>query len=164
LCDNPYLLDEIEQIPLALRDLENQLLVIEEQIVQVLTRKDGVHRFIESFIWKTQMEKRQKGVARGVTSVQLRIIKEALEQMKSDYFQWFMDRDLSLKFAEDKDREVEEHCYQLSLARSSLLTAETQSSLEVVTHEGVSGTHGLREEPFVTIPYEKHSELQVLEL
>jgi hypothetical protein len=68
LCDIPYHLDEIEQNPLALCDLEDQLLVIEEQIVQVLTREDGAHRFIEALIWKTQMEERQKGVASGVTS------------------------------------------------------------------------------------------------
>jgi hypothetical protein len=37
-------------------------------------------------------------VAGGVNSVHLRIDKEALEQLKSDYLQLFMDRDLSLKF------------------------------------------------------------------
>jgi hypothetical protein len=31
---------------------------------------------------------------------------EELEQLKSNYLQLFMGRDLSLKFAEDKDREV----------------------------------------------------------
>jgi hypothetical protein len=159
LCDNPCHVDEI-----TLCDLEDQLLVTEEQIVQVLTREDGAHRFIEDLMWKTQMEERQKGVAGGVTSTQLHIIKEALEQMKSDYLQLFMDRDLALKFVEDKEREVEELCYQLSLAHSSsLTTTETPSSLAVVTHEGMSGTHDLREEPLVTIPHKEHSELQVLE-
>jgi hypothetical protein len=38
--------------------------------------------------------------------------------MKSNYLQLFMDRDLSLKFVEDKEREVEELCYQLSLAHA----------------------------------------------
>ena len=33
-----------------------------------------------------------------------------------------MDTDLALKFAEDKEREVEELCYQLNLAHSSSLT------------------------------------------
>jgi hypothetical protein len=51
----------------------------------------------------------------------------------------------------------------LSLACSSSLTVETPSSLAVMTHEGMSGTHGLREEPLVIIPYDEHSELQVLE-
>jgi hypothetical protein len=31
--------------------------------------------------------------------------------VKSDYLQLFMDRDLALKFAEEKAREVEELCY-----------------------------------------------------
>jgi hypothetical protein len=53
LCDNPYHLDEIEQSPLALCDLEDQLLVIEEQIAQVLTSENGTYRFIEALIWKT---------------------------------------------------------------------------------------------------------------
>jgi hypothetical protein len=74
--------DEIEQIPLALQDLENRLLVTEEQIVQVLTREDGAHKFIEDLMWRTQLEERQRGVADGVTSTQLCIIKEAQEQMK----------------------------------------------------------------------------------
>jgi hypothetical protein len=75
-----------------------------------------------------------------------------------------MDRDLALKFVEDKEREIEELCYQLSLACSSSLTVvKTPSSLAVVTHEGMSGTHDLREEPLVTIPHEEHSELQVFE-
>jgi hypothetical protein len=75
-----------------------------------------------------------------------------------------MDRDLSLKFVEDNEREVEELCYQLSLVCSSSLTvAKTPSSLAIVTHEGMSGTHDSREEPLVTIPHKEHLELQVLE-
>jgi len=66
-----------------------------------------------------------------------------------------MDRGLALKFVEDKEREVKDLCYQLNWAHSS--------SLIVVTHEGVSGTHDLREEPIVTIPHEDYSELKVLE-
>jgi len=67
-----------------------------------------------------------------------------------------MDRDLALKFVEDKEREVEELCYQLILACSSSLTTETPSSSATVTHEGVSGTHDLREEPLVTVLHEEH--------
>ena len=48
------------------------------------------------------MEERQKGIANGFISTQLRIIKEALEQMKCNYLQLFMDRDLDLKFAKDR--------------------------------------------------------------
>jgi hypothetical protein len=57
------------------------------------------------------MEERKKGFVSGVTTTQLCIIIEALEQMKSNYLQLFMDRDLALKFAKDKEREVEELCY-----------------------------------------------------
>ena len=46
LCDNPYHLDKIKWSPLVLRDLEDQLLFTEEQIVQVLTRENGAHKFI----------------------------------------------------------------------------------------------------------------------
>jgi hypothetical protein len=45
--------------------------------------------------------------------------------MKLDYLQLLMDRDLALEFIEDKEREVEELCYQLSLACSSSLTTKT---------------------------------------
>jgi hypothetical protein len=51
----------------------------------VLTREDGNHKFIEGLIWKTQIEERKKGFVGRVTSAQLHIIKEELEQMKSDY-------------------------------------------------------------------------------
>ena len=71
---NPHHADKM-----TLHDLESQLLVTEEQIVQVLTRADGAHKFIEDLMWNTQLEERHKGVAEGVTSTQLRIIKEALE-------------------------------------------------------------------------------------
>jgi hypothetical protein len=91
--------------------LKDQLLVTEEKTVQVLTREDGAHKFIEDIVWKTQMEERKKGVEGGVISDQLHIIKEALEQMKSDYLQLFMDRELALKFVEDKEREVEDIFY-----------------------------------------------------
>jgi hypothetical protein len=47
--------------------------------VQVLTRVDGAHKFIEDLMWRTQLEEKQKGFADGVTSTQLCIIKEALE-------------------------------------------------------------------------------------
>jgi hypothetical protein len=85
--------------------------------------------------------------------------------MKYDYVQLFMDRDLSLKFIDNKEREIEDICYQLSLAHSlSLIAVETSSSLAVVTHESMSGTHDLREDPLVTTPHEEHSELQVYEV
>jgi hypothetical protein len=61
-----------------------------------------------------------------------------------------------------KTKEIEELCYQLSLTHSSMLTlVETLSSLASVTHEGVSGTHDLREEHLVAIPHEEHSKLHV---
>jgi hypothetical protein len=63
-----------------------------------------------------------------------------------------MDRDLVLKFNEDKERGIKELCHHLSLACSS-----------IVTHEGNSGTHDLREEPLMTTPHEEYSELQVYE-
>jgi hypothetical protein len=104
--------------------LKDQLLFIEEKIVQVLRRVNGAHKFIEGIMWKTKMEERQKEVASGVTSVQLNIIKEALEEMTKNYLQLFIDRDLSLKFVEDKEMKVEELCYQLSLAPCSSLTTK----------------------------------------
>jgi hypothetical protein len=123
-------------------------LVKEEQIVQVLTRADGTHKFVEDLMWKVQIKERQKVVAYGITSSQLRIIKEALEKMKVDYLQRFMDMDLALKFIKDKERKIEELCYQLSMARSSSLTTEkTPPYLAMVTHEGMSGTHDMKEDP-----------------
>jgi hypothetical protein len=74
-CDNPYHLDKSERTPLTLHDSEDQLLVTEEKIVQVLKREYGAHNFIEGLMRKIQMEERQKGVASGVTNVQLCIIK-----------------------------------------------------------------------------------------
>jgi hypothetical protein len=80
-------------------------------------------------MWRAQIEKRHSGVAGAVTSAHLHIDKEALEQLKSDYLQLFMDRDLALKFIEDKAGEVEELHYQLSLVCSSPLATETPSDL-----------------------------------
>jgi hypothetical protein len=106
------------------------------------------------------MEERQKGVIDRITIAQLRIIKEALEKMKYDYLQLFMDRDLSLNFIEDKDRDIEDLCYQLSLARSLLLkVVDTSSYLVEMTNEWMSGTHDLREEPLVRSPHEEYSGL-----
>jgi hypothetical protein len=105
------------------------------------------------------MEERLSGVASGVTSAQLRLINDALEQLKSDYLQLFMDRDLVLKFAEDKEREVEELNYQLSVTLCSPLTTGNPSSLAVVTQEGVSVTHDVREESLMMSPEKEHSEL-----
>jgi hypothetical protein len=82
--------------------------------------------------------------------------------MKYDYFHLFMDRELALNFIEDKEREVEELCYQLSLACSTSLTVAETPSLEFMTHEGMSGIHDLREKLLVTIPHEGHSNLHVL--
>jgi hypothetical protein len=101
-------------------------------------------------------------VAGGVTSAHLRIGKEALEQLKSDYLQLFMDRDLALKFVEDKEGEVEELLYQLSLVCSSPLTVETPSDLATMIQASVSVTHDMRGEPLVTSSNEKHSKSLVL--
>jgi hypothetical protein len=97
--------------------------------VQVLTRADGTHKPIKDRMWKAQMEERQKDVAYGITSAQLRIIKEPL------CYQFSVAHSLSLT------------------------TTKTPSSLVLVTHEVTSGTHDLREEPLVTIPHEEHLEL-----
>ena len=71
-----------------------------------------------------------------------------------------MDKDLSLKFAEDKAKKVEEISHQIILAQySSLIVVETSPSLAVVKHENMSGTHVLREEPLVIIMHEEHSNL-----
>jgi len=75
LCDSQHHVDEIEQTPIALHDLEDRLLVTKEKIVPVLTTADGAHKFIEDFAGKPQMEERQKEVGGGVTSAQLHIIK-----------------------------------------------------------------------------------------
>jgi hypothetical protein len=100
----------------------------------------------------------------GITSSQLCIIKEALEKMKTNYLQFFMDRDLALKFTEDKEREIEDIYYLLSMTHSSSLTTTTTlSSLAIVMHEIMSDTHDLRKEPLVMIPHKEKSYLQVYE-
>jgi hypothetical protein len=88
-------------------------------------------------------------------STQLWIIKEVLEKNKSNYFQLFMDMDISLKFTKDKVRDIKELFHHLSLA--------CYSSLKEVTHEGMSGTHDMRVEPLMTIPHRDYLGLQVYE-
>jgi hypothetical protein len=146
-------------MPSSMQELKDPLLVTREKIVQVLTRENGAHKLNEVFMWKTQMEERQKGVVGGVTSAQLCIIGETLELMKSDYLQLFMDTDIALMFVEDKEKEVEELCYRCNLAHASSLTVENPSYLEVLTHEGMRDTHYLGEEPLAMIPHEEHLEL-----
>ena len=96
--DIPCHYDEYEERPSTVQDLKDQLLVLEEKIVWVLTRADDTQRYIEDLIGHDQIEEIQKRVASGVTSVKFHIIKEALDKMKSDYLQLFIDRDLYLKF------------------------------------------------------------------
>jgi hypothetical protein len=74
-----------------------------------------------------------------------------------------MDRDLVLKFVEDKGREVEEINYQLRVALSSPLIVGTPSSLATMTQEGVSVSLDVREEPLMMSSDEENYELQVLE-
>jgi hypothetical protein len=134
-------------------------LVTEDQVTRVLTRTDGAHRSIEELVWRAQMEERHNGMVGGVTGAQLRIIMEALEQLKSDYLQLFMDKDFGVKFAEDKDREVEELHYHLSMAHSSQLMTDTPSSLVVVTQESRSLTHDVREETLMMSQDKEQSEM-----
>jgi hypothetical protein len=136
--------------------------VIEDRITQVLTKTNGARRFIEDMKQRAQREERHSGVEGGVTSSHLRISKEALEKLKSGYLQLFMDRDLAIKFVEDKEGEVEELRYQLSLVRTSPLTVETPSDLAAMIQAGVSVMHDMREEPLVTSSNEEHSESSVL--
>jgi hypothetical protein len=93
----------------------------------VLTETYRASRLLEEILWRAQIEERCSGIENGFTISQLHIIKEALEKIKSDYLQLFMDRDLVLKFIEDKEREVEELHYQLILARSSPPIADISS-------------------------------------
>jgi hypothetical protein len=97
-------LEEIGQRPFTLYNLEDRLLVTEDQVTHVLTRTDGSRRLIEDISWRAQMDERHIEIVGGFTSSQLCINMEELEQLKSNYLQLFMGRDLSLKFAEDKDR------------------------------------------------------------
>jgi hypothetical protein len=48
--DIPCHYDEYEERPSTVQDLKDQLLVIEEKIVQVLTREDGSHKFIKGIM------------------------------------------------------------------------------------------------------------------
>ena len=80
LCDNPHHVDEIK-----LHDLESQLLVTKKHILRVLMREYGAHKFIEDLMWKTRMEERKKETIEEVTSTQLHVIKEALEQIRDDF-------------------------------------------------------------------------------
>ena len=48
---------------------------------------------------RTQLEEGERETIEGVTSVQLCIIKEALENMKSYYLHLFMDQNIALKYA-----------------------------------------------------------------
>jgi hypothetical protein len=73
-----------------------------------------------------------------------------------------MDRDLTLRFIEDKEREVEELHYQLGLVHLSPRTKETPSDLAAMVQVGMSVMHDEREEPLVTGLDEEHSELPVL--
>ena len=83
--------------------------------------------------------------------------------------QLFWDKDLSIKFAEDKEKEVDELCLQLSMAVYSLYQAKNQSSM-AATHKEVDlsprakeikpmieGTHALGESEgghgIFTFPY-----------
>jgi hypothetical protein len=59
--------------------------------------------------------------------------------------------------------QVDELCVELSLEHSSPSTAKTQSSMASITHEDVSGTHYLREEPIVMVKHKEHSYLHGLE-
>ena len=85
--------------PFTLYNLEDRLLVTEDQVTQVLTRTDGARRFIKDIFCRAQMEERHIEIVGGVTSAQLCISMEELEQLKSNYLQLFMDMDLPLKFA-----------------------------------------------------------------
>jgi hypothetical protein len=161
--DNSGQLDAVGKRPLTPYDLEVRLLVTRDQLTQVLTRTDGAHKFIEELVWRTHMEERHSGIAGGVTSAQLCIIREALEHLKSDYLQLFMDKELVLKFVEDKEREVDELHYQLGLAHYSPLMTDTPSYLEAVTQENVSLTHDVREETLMMSQDEEQSEMHVPE-
>ena len=80
LCDNIHSVERM-----TFHDLESQLLVINENMLQVLTRTDGAHKFIEFLMWRTHLEERHKGFVEWVTSYQMCILKEELERMKLDY-------------------------------------------------------------------------------
>lgn len=85
-------------------------MVIDETVVQVLTRADDTHKFVEELIWEAQIEKRKKGVSSGVTLTQLFTVREALEMMKIDYVQLLKDRDLAVKYAKGKEKEADGLC------------------------------------------------------
>ena len=85
-----------------LSGLGDQLLVTEERLLQALSLNNNSHKLIENII-----EKGHKGFVERVPSFKLCIIKRELENMKVYYLQLFMDRDLALKFAEDRATKVE---------------------------------------------------------
>ena len=46
---------------MSFHDFEIQLLVTEEKILQVLSRANGVHKFVEEILWRIQLDKRHRG-------------------------------------------------------------------------------------------------------
>ena len=73
------------------RDLEILLLVTEEMLLQVLSRTNGAHKILEDLVGRIQMEERQSGIVGRVYISEIYIIRREMEEMKNDYFQFFMD-------------------------------------------------------------------------
>jgi hypothetical protein len=63
---------------------------------------------------------------------------------------------------QESEIQVDELYVELTLAHSSSSIAEIRSSLAAITHEDVSSTHDLREEPLVMVKHEEHSDLHGL--
>lgn len=132
--DSSSLLDQLDQQPLDVQDLKEHLMVSEDEVVQVLTREDNTHKFIEDLLWKIQIEEREKRMATGINNTHLHTIREALGKMKSDYLKLLKDRDFAIKFAENGE-EVDELCLQLSMMQYKLSKSENQNSTTATLKE-----------------------------
>jgi hypothetical protein len=129
---------------------------LEDHITHVLTRADGSHIFL--LMWIPDGGE----TPGGVTSVQLRIIKDALEQLKSDYWQLFMDMDIALKVCWGQGKRS--WGGTLSVGLGTLFTTYDRYSIifgSSDTGERESLTHDVREETLMMSQDEEQSEMHV---
>ncbi|GLJ16209.1 hypothetical protein SUGI_0271310 [Cryptomeria japonica] len=128
LSDNSNHLNEYGHGSMALQRIETQCVVTNAIVIQALTRMDNTHKAIEDLIGKIQMNERQKGFLGRISHEQLQPLKEAMEIIKADYLCLLKDRDQAIKLIEEKDKEIDDLCLQVSLAYASSSKTNIQSS------------------------------------
>lgn len=139
---------EARHTPHGLHSLRNQLKVSEDEIMVALSHHDRMCKMTENYLWKVQLERRQKEIKTESSHDSLMESKEGMGALKTNYLHLLSDHD---------------HLLNLVVVYSDALRRK-EDEVDKLTHKLMVSSDSLRSTQLALQDFESHIDELFLEL